>query len=141
MWREEGKGIGYLYLPLVDKGKTAGNQAMTKQPQAFQNAVKLNRENKSGLEVWHKKPDPHQFRKGWNDVSLSVVLNTPGKPDGILSITINGKTKRETLLYRMDGNVKINLVNFVTFFGGGSNKWASKRDTYIGFKNIRISVP
>jgi len=141
MWREEGRGIGYLYLPLVNKGNTAGNQAMQNQPAPFKNAVQLNRENKSGLEVWHKKPDPHQFNKGaWNDVSLTVILNTPGQANGIFELTINGKTKKETLLYRTDGSVKINLVNFVTFFGGSGKEWASKKDTVIHFKNIQLST-
>jgi hypothetical protein len=66
-----------------------------------------------------------RLREGvWNDVELFVKLNTPGRHDGVVELTVNGVTKRSTdVRYRYD-DAKIMGVRLHSFFGGGSQDYA-----------------
>ena len=72
---------------------------------------------------------------------MKIKLNTPKKQDGSLEMTVNGKTRRvDDILWRDSEKVKITNVNFVTFFGGGSNDWNSPtHETYTEYKDIYIA--
>ena len=97
----------------------------------------------TGIDLWHgRKGADLQLRAGqWNSVSISVRLNTPGHSDGAVAITVNAQTKAlEGVLWRLTGTSQINAVNFVTFFGGGSDDWNSPVDTYVCYKDISFAA-
>lgn len=90
---------------------------------------------KENIENWDLK-----FKKGvWNDVEMYIKLNTPGKQDGILSLTINGVNKRlDSVRYRND-NAKIERVEISTFFGGGTKDYAPPADTRAWYADFAFS--
>lgn len=81
-----------------------------------------------------------QLHKGrWNEVEMFCKLNTPGKHDGVLEVTINGVTKRlDSVRYRYD-HAKIENVKVNTFFGGGTDDYAPPADTKIWYADFGFS--
>lgn len=100
----------------------------------------------AGMHVFFpkKKEDPNawelKFKKGqWNDVEMFIKLNTPGKKDGLLSLTVNGVTKSlKTVRFRND-NAKIERVEIATFFGGGTQDYAPPADTKAWYADFGFS--
>jgi hypothetical protein len=76
-------------------------------------------------------------RKGaWNDVSMYVKLNTPGRYDGVLELTVNGATERtEAARLRYD-DTKIQGWLLHTFFGGTQRP---PRDTHTWYADFVFS--
>jgi hypothetical protein len=134
MFRENGGAIGYVYLAFPN-----GPAALAAQSAGFQSIGKV--KNTAGIDLWHNKKSPElQLRAGqWNTVSFSVTLNTPGKSDGALSLTVNGQTKSlQNMAWRQSGEVRLRSLLMVAFFGGGSADWASPVDTKISFKDVSV---
>lgn len=90
------------------------------------------------------KKDPEawdlQFKKGqWNDVEMHIKLNTPGKQDGVLGLTVNGVTKKlDSVRFRND-HAKINMAEIATFFGGGTHDYAPPSDTKAWYSEFEFS--
>jgi hypothetical protein len=138
MWRaDNGKDpfiIGYVYFP----NKKGPKHAYDQQGDDYQKATRPG--DRTGHDVWIKER-PLSLDRGWNSLKVFVKLNTPGKKDGILEMTVNGVTRRvEDVMYRDSAEVKLNKARIVSFFGGGSNDWNSPKDTTISFKNFRFST-
>lgn len=66
------------------------------------------------------------LRQGWNDVTLTVKLNTPGKSDGSISVSVNGVTHScDSMVWRRAASLKINQLVLNAWFGGSSSEYAS----------------
>jgi len=77
----------------------------------------------------------------WNNISLTIGLNTVGENDGVLNVTINNVTRAyDKMFWRNYNNVKISAVLFSTFFGGSTPKTATPVDTWTYFKDTSVSV-
>ena len=80
----------------------------------------------AGTHMWHPKHGQNSYalafvRGRWNQIEMFVKLNTPGKYDGIVEYSVNGKTLRfEKMRYRYDSSL-IESVQIHTFFGGGQS--------------------
>ena len=113
MWRSNGEGEVYAYLPT---SKTWGTS--------------LGRGN------WHMAPG------AWNRLEQTVRLNTPGKSDGEISVRLNGLPVHDTrgLRFRDTDRLTIDLLIFETFFGGNSPDWATPVDTYTDFSDMNVST-
>jgi hypothetical protein len=89
-----------------------------------------------------RKDDPPliAFQRGkWNDFSMYVKLNTPGQYDGIIEVTVNGKSLRfDQVRYRY-GNTKLEAFGIHTFFGGGDNAYAPKKQITNWFGDFKFS--
>lgn len=129
MWREDGQLVAYVYPP-----GTSDTDALSRQGPHFQQAAHL---TGSGIDLWRKGGDPLVLKKGgWNDISLAVQLNTPGKADGIIQLSLNGSVRRVTdVNLRHNKNIKIQHA-FVSSFYGGGRDYAPSRDTYILLKDF-----
>ena len=82
-------------------------------------------------------------RKGqWNALSMTVVLNTPGKANGVLKITCNGVTRQvNDIMYRDSASVRITETFLSSIFGGSSSaKFGSPRDQFCLFRDFRMST-
>ena len=137
MFRENGTAIGYAYMPLPG----AGYGAFDSQPDEFKSIAQV--KGKAGIDMWYgRRGQDLQLQAGrWNTVSISVRLNTPAISDGAVAVTINGKTRAmDGILWRLKEDSKINAVNFVTFFGGGTDDWNSPVDTYVCYKDIAFAA-
>ncbi len=73
-----------------------------------------------------------------------VKLNTPGYPDGILQIWVNGSLvlSRTNVKYRYStGTFKIDDLFFCTFYGGSKSTDAPRTTTYAAFDDFRVWHP
>lgn len=133
MWRETGVAIGYSYHAI------AGGAARGYDIQGTSYKAVSERTASAGHNLWKKIDHPMKFKKGWNTVKMTISLNTPGIKNGVIELTINGKSKKLTkVIMRERETVKLNQIDFVSFFGGGDDSWNSPIKTYTKFKNIYI---
>lgn len=112
MWREEGAGSLYAYLP--GKSETCGKYI--------------------GKGSWHFTPGK------WVQLEQEVVLNTPGKEDGIVRVWVDGRQviSLTDAVIREREDVAIDGVFFVSFFGGKEPEWASPRDQSAQFSGVKL---
>jgi hypothetical protein len=136
MWRsKDGKNayiIGYIYLPIEGHFK----KSYDRQGAGYKKVTDPG--NRTGHDLWHGELP---IKKGWNSLRMKLKMNTPKKPNGSLEVTVNDKTVRvDDIVWRDSDKVKISNINFVSFYGGGSNDWNSPmHETYTQYKNIYIS--
>lgn len=114
MWRREGEGEVYAYLPTSKGyGTSIGRGAWTFEPGQ------------------------------WHHVEQEVVLNEPGQSDGQVRVWHDGNLvlEQRDLTFRTTDELKLDGVFFSTFFGGGDRSWATPKDVYADFANFSVSVP
>jgi hypothetical protein len=113
MWRAKGAGEVYAYLPTSTEHGTS-----------------------LGRGSWY-------FPTGrWFEVVQHVRLNDPQASDGVIEVRLDGKPvyRATGLRFRTTDRLKIDGVFFSTFFGGGDRSWASPRDQYADFADVRMST-
>jgi hypothetical protein len=106
MWRAGGAGEVYAYFP-----------------QATGDGASLGRGR------WRFIPGR------WVRIAQRVVLNTPGRNNGTVTVWVNGRQvfAQGGLTYRTQGNVHIDGLFFSTFFGGGDRSWVSPTNQHVDF--------
>ena len=141
MWRDpEGDSAqlkGYVYMA-VKGGPEPAYAAQGPRAKAV-----MDPEERTGLNLWFKKnPGMRVTKNTWNTVSMTVVLNTPGKQDGFLRMTCNGVTREvDDLVWRESSSVKIQELFLTAIFGGSGPEFASKVDTHCNFRKFKLEVP
>lgn len=111
MWRQDGDGEVYAYLPTSEDFGTS-----------------LGRGN------W-------QFRPGeWVTIEQEVILNQPGIADGRIRLWVDDElvVDESELLFRTVDTLQIDGIFFSTFFGGGDASWATPHDVYADFADFRV---
>ncbi|MCU1620964.1 MAG: hypothetical protein JWR41_2970 [Modestobacter sp.] len=80
-------------------------------------------------------------RGRWLCVEQQVVLNTPGKDDGAVTVWLDGKQvyADDQLMYRTVPGLRIDGLFFSTFFGGDDPSWAPSADQYADFSGFALS--
>ncbi len=112
MWRKDGDGEVYAYLPTSEKTGTS-----------------------IGRGCW-------SFPTGrWTAMHQRVRLNTPGRADGEVRVWQDGRQvlARSGLTFRTTDELQIDGLFFSTFFGGGDTSWASPVDQYADFAAFAVS--
>lgn len=135
-FHEQGGLTGYLYPAM--KSAFVGRKASWKRQDQSMDVQRVSVIS-SGVTVWYKN-DELALKKGqWNTVDMFLRLNTPGKYDGVMELTVNGVKKRlDTVRYRYD-SAKINSFHLSTFFGGSTTKFAPPQDTTVWFADYAFS--
>ena len=113
MWRRDGDGEVYAYLP-TSKG--------------FGTSIDRG--------AW-------QFEPGdWYQVEQEVKLNHPDRSDGEIRVWVDDKLviDQRDLKFRTVDSLKIDGVFFSTFFGGGDSSWATPYDVHADFANFAVSA-
>jgi hypothetical protein len=112
MWRRDGKGELYTYLPPYTTSQFAVNKKVcTVQPQSDCNPT-------YGASIGR---GAFHFEIGqWNHISERIKLNDPGKANGELEVFYNGKSVINVngLIIRDSDKGRIRGIQMVTFFGG-----------------------
>ncbi len=111
MWRREGQGEVYAYLPTSERYGTS-----------------------IGRGRW-------QFRPGaWTQVEQEVVLNQQGAADGHIRLWVDGTLVIDEpgLTFRTTDALQLDGLFFSTFFGGGDPSWATPEDAYVDFADFTI---
>lgn len=111
MWRKDGEGEIYAYLP---------------NSSSFGTSI--------GTGSW-------RFQTGkWHHIEQEVVLNDPGRENGRIRVWLDGEQvlEQEDLNFRSTSELKIEGIFFSTFFGGGDKTWATPKDVYIDFADFSV---
>ncbi|KAL4246222.1 Polysaccharide lyase 14 [Abortiporus biennis] len=132
MWRENGIGELYAYLPMTD----SNTEELCKVP------PKSIQHPDYGFSVGR---GAFQFPAGqWITVSQRVKINDPEKLDGEIEVFIDGKSVllASGLSFRDSVHSKSHVqgLHFQTFFGGHSADWASPQTQKAWFTNISGAI-
>lgn len=111
MWREQGRGEVYAYLP---DSRGHGTSLLRGR--------------------WRFQPGR------WHEVVQSLVLNRPGRADGALAVWLDGRPAGaiDGLYLRDVATLRIDGIFFDVFFGGSDDSWASSADTHIDFADFEV---
>lgn len=111
MWRKNGRGEVYAYLPTSKEHGTS-----------------IGRGN------WRFKPGK------WHHLEQEVVLNQLGQSDGRIRVWLDGEKVLDEagLIFRTIDTLKIEGILFSTFFGGGDSSWATPKDVYVDFADFSV---
>ena len=142
MWREGGRGIGYVYLPLQAGFIGARWSTWSAQGSSYKRVAKDT--GNTGDDVFCKVDGGLRFKAGeWNDVTMVVAMNTPGFANGWISLTVNGDSRSvKGVRWRgLSSKVQVTSVLFASFFGGSDETWATDKKTYALFKDFKFSAP
>ena len=114
MWRKNGAGEVYAYLPKSKKNGTS-----------------------LGRGQWTFRPNT------WHQIQQELQLNTPRKSDGWIRIWFDQKLVLEEtdLRFRNTSKLTIDGIFFSTFFGGDDRSWSTPKDVSIDFANFSIEAP
>ncbi|MEO0408801.1 MAG: polysaccharide lyase [Cyanobacteria bacterium P01_A01_bin.135] len=113
MWRENGVGEVYAYLPTSEGYGTSIRQG-----------------------EW-------VFRPGrWHHVVQEIHLNQPGQADGKIRVWFDDTlvVDRADITFRSTAQLQIDGIFFSTFFGGGDRSWATPNSVYADFAAFSVST-
>jgi hypothetical protein len=112
MWRQEGVGEVYAYLPTSTVHGTS-----------------------LGRGSWSFGPGR------WISIEEHVRLNTPGVADGLIEIVIDGVRvlRQSDVVFRSVASLKIEGVFFSTFFGGDDTSWATPQTVRADFADLSLA--
>ncbi|MGB3312151.1 MAG: polysaccharide lyase [Nodosilinea sp.] len=113
MWRREGDGEMYAYLPTSEGyGDSIGRGSWRFQPG-----------------VWHH-------------LKQTISLNDPQAANGRIQVWVDGKPviDQSGLVFRSTTDLKIDGLFFSTFFGGGDPSWATPQDVYADFAEFTVTA-
>lgn len=141
MWRtQKGKNpcaVAYLYIPT----EVGGSKEAAVKKQNFAAAVPTGR---TGVDVWRPgKTETPGFNKlnvgAWNDIAITVGLNTLGQADGYVSLSVNGQSQTIGGMTWRVSDMKIDGIILSSWFGGSEPKrYGSPKDEKAQFQNFWI---
>ena len=96
----------------------------------------------SGVHVFAPNRRPQlSFQMGvWNDVQMLCKLNSPGKFDGVMELSINGESRRLTTVRYRDTPIKITSFLVAPFFGGSTQNYAPGTDINMWFADFGFAL-
>ncbi|TFK65183.1 hypothetical protein BDN72DRAFT_845832 [Pluteus cervinus] len=132
MWRAQGKGELYTYLPLTENNATrlAAVQPFSKQNPDY------------GFTVGRGAFSFEPARGHWLTLAFRIKLNVIGQEDGEIQLWANGKSVIlvDGLSFRDSEESRIRGMHFQTFFGGHTEDWASPKDQRAWFADITGAI-
>jgi hypothetical protein len=139
-WKDGGGLLAYLYPAtrqnFSKESSGAASWAVLDQTPAFQSVSRVS----SGIHMFlPKKNEDYKLvveKETWNSISMYLKLNTPGKYDGVLELTVNGVTERiDEVRYRYS-DIKVVGYLLHPFFGGSQRP---PTDTKAWFADFEFS--
>ncbi|KAK7691402.1 hypothetical protein QCA50_004801 [Cerrena zonata] len=132
MWRENGKGELYAYLPLTSSNT---EHLLSVPPRSIQHPD-------YGFSVGR---GAFTFVPGrWTTIAERIKLNTIGYEDGEIEVFIDGKSViLATGLILRDSTAiesRVRGLHFQTFFGGHAPEWASPKTQRAWFTNVSGAI-
>ncbi|KAF5353429.1 hypothetical protein D9756_007902 [Leucocoprinus leucothites] len=133
MWRANGAGELYLYLPPYDDPRFAVNKKLCSLPNSVCDST-------YGISV---NRGSYKFATGgWTTVAQRVKLNDVGQSNGEIELFVNGKStiKVTGVIIRDASAGRVQGMQVQTFFGGSSTDWATPRDQDVYFANFGAEI-
>jgi hypothetical protein len=133
MWRTDGQGEFYTYLPPYTESRFSANRAQCNYKNSDCNPTYG---ASIGRGTFHFKAG------GWTQVSQRVRLNTVGKADGELELFADGKSviKLGGLILRDSNSGRIRGIQAQTFFGGSKTQFQAKKNEDVYFSDFTVAV-
>jgi len=130
MWRSNGKGEIYAYMPPHEENTKALLSVPPKSHGNYDYGFSVG----SGSFTFD--------RGSWITIAQRVKLNDPGANDGELQLWIDGKSVINTagLVFHDSLASHVHGAHFQTFFGGHTQDWASPKDQKAWFTNVSGAV-
>ena len=129
MWREDGAGEIYTYLPLTE----ANDAAQLAVPGTVEN-------HGYGYSVGRSA---FYFPTGkWVTVAQRVKLNTLNNTDGLIDLWVDGEEaiKLRDITLSEAANATIHGSHYQTFFGGSTIEWASPKTQKVWFADVSGAI-
>ena len=140
MWRTDGAATAYVYYAKPDS--TDKNSVADQDASYARIAVPT---GTAGHSVWQegKVADalPRFKRGAWNDISISMRLNAPGRSDGAMVMTVNGVSKSFGSMKWLLGGGDVQSVALDSWYGGSGSdcdKWAPKSPQVLVFQDFTL---
>ncbi|KAJ6591090.1 hypothetical protein DFH09DRAFT_1138541 [Mycena vulgaris] len=133
MWRANGAGELYTYLPDPSDPNFAANEKVCKIPNSECNPT-------YGASIAR---GAFSFTPGeWTMVSERVKLNTAGQTDGELELFVGGKSVISAvgIILRDNAEGRMRGLQVETFFGGSTADWASPVDQQAYFSDFSVAI-
>lgn len=130
MWRSEGAGELYTYIPLTDENRDA---QLAVPPESID-------DSSFGFSVGRGS---YYFPPGeWVTIAERVKLNTIGAHDGQVQIWINGELTIDLqgVSLRESADSVVQGMHFQTFFGGGTADWATPTEQTVWFADVSGAI-
>ncbi|KAI0044727.1 polysaccharide lyase family 14 protein [Auriscalpium vulgare] len=134
MWRINGAGEVYTYLPPYDEPQYAANQKQCTVPPFSECNPTYGASVGRGA---------FQFTPGkWTTVSQRVRLNDPGQANAEIELFANGQSVISVtgLIIADKASSRLQGMQIQTFFGGHSSNWASPTDQDAYFADFSVAV-
>ncbi|KAI0303313.1 hypothetical protein B0F90DRAFT_1710040 [Multifurca ochricompacta] len=130
MWRREGAGEMYTYLP----PNFEENKVLCDLP-PFSTCNPTYGTSVSRGSFHFKAGD-------WTTVSQRVRLNDPGQANGELELFVDGTSviNASGLVLRDSHDGRIRGIEMQTFFGGSTSDWASPKDQKAYFSDFSVAI-
>lgn len=133
-WKNEGGLLGYVYPQLRSATSDKVTWSQLDQSAEFQKIARIS----MGVHVF-VPPKGREYRltmrkERWNDISIYIKLNTPGKHDGVLELSVNGVTERTEAVRYRHTPIKVEGFNLHTFFGGSQRPPTETKAWYADFR-------
>lgn len=113
MWRQNGEGEVYAYLPTSETWGTSIGQGN-----------------------WRFTPGQ------WHHLEQEIRLNQPDQSDGQIRVWFDGQlvVDRQDMTFRSVDTLTIDGIFFSSFFGGGDPSWATPRSVYADFADFSVAA-
>jgi len=135
MWRTNGQGELYTYLPRPSMGpEFKGNEQICNVPPL--SVCDDSAGASVGRGSWTFTPGK------WTVLSQRVKLNDAGAQNGEMEVIIDGQSKFSLngLAFRDSDNGRFDGYIFQSFFGGHDPSWASPKDQDIFLKDFSVAI-
>lgn len=134
MWGADGSPYAYIYY--AKSGKA--NDDMSDQSPEYTKRAKPS--GKTGHSLFKGALPTLKADNTWNKIVVSAKMNTPGKQDGELSLSVNGKKQTfQGIAWRTAADQMIREAAIHSFHGGGSAQWACSSTTNARFRNFVVT--
>lgn len=140
MWGEGGVLCAYVYYNKATN-TPASRASFAEQAPEFASIAKAS--GTAGQRLWEStnafsKPMPIGQ---WFTVTVTVIMNTPGKQDGVLSLSLNGETRTYSkMFWRGTADQLIDYAVLSVWHGGSDSGWGCPADVQAQFKNFSIQT-
>lgn len=137
MWREQGAGELYPYLPSEGTFKTINDKACEAAISGSHGTCKTDWGMSIGTGSYKWK------RGAWTTVSQRVRLNDLGKANGEMEVFVEGKSviKLNNISLRTTDEARIRGMMVQSFFGGSSKPdYATPKDQQVFFSDFSIAI-
>ncbi|KAJ7130335.1 polysaccharide lyase family 14 protein [Mycena epipterygia] len=133
MWRPEGQGELYTYLPDPSDPAYEANAHICNMPNSECNPT-------YGASI---SRGAFTFPTGqWTTVSERVKLNDAGQANGKLELFVGGRSiiSATGIILRDSDAGRMRGIQFQTFFGGSTSDWASPVDQKVYFTDFSVAI-